>query len=170
MAQKTACVCNHTLEIWRSEQISSLPMRDLRRKLFFSPFGFSRQQGSKTRASGHYPTAVAACKGEAWITLPREFRGVNTRSSFDNKFSKRHVGAIRRGSRPERSAILLALTGGVRTPMIAEEESVAVATAGALALQSILHNSFDVKPILDKGCRCNAQLIDKVLFVDRSPY
>lgn len=81
--------------------------------------------------------ALAAFKGERWATLPRDIGGVKTVSLFDAKFSKNSALVLSNEGHGLSSAILPALTGGLRIPMAAGVESLNVATAGAIVLYAI---------------------------------
>ena len=82
--------------------------------------------------------ALAAFKGERWATLPRDIGGVKTVSLFDAKFSKNSALVLSNEGHGLSSAILPALTGGLRIPMAAGVESLNVATAGAIVLYGII--------------------------------
>ena len=84
------------------------------------------------------PVALTAFKGSRWATLLRDFGALKTTSLFEAKFGNDNALVLSNEGHGLSTAIMTALTGGLRIPMAAGVESLNVATAGAIVLYSIL--------------------------------
>lgn len=84
------------------------------------------------------PEALAAFTGQRWATLPRDLGSVKTVSLFDACFGASNVLVLSNEGHGLSEAIVPALSGGLCIPMEAGIESLNVATAGAIALYTML--------------------------------
>ena len=83
------------------------------------------------------PDALAKFKGSRWATLPRDIGAVRAVSLFEAKFGNDNALVLSNEGHGLSTAIMPALTGGLRIPMAAGVESLNVATAGAVLLYAI---------------------------------
>lgn len=84
------------------------------------------------------PSALAAFAGQRWATLPRDIGAVKTVSLFDARFAASNALVLSNEGHGLSEPIVPALNGGLRIPMDAGIESLNVATAGAIALYTML--------------------------------
>ena len=94
------------------------------------------------------PAALAAFNGARWATLPRDIGTLKTASLFAAKFAANNALVLSNEGHGLSRTIPPALTGGLRIPMVAGDESLNVATAGAIVLYGVVSRQMSPLPAI----------------------